>query len=162
MIGETVDHYRITEKLGEGGMGEVYLAEDTSLRRKVALKFLPAYLENDETARLRFIREARSAAAIDHPYICKIYEVGQVENKHFIVMEYVEGQTLEQWLALNADAERVQGIEIEDAPRFPERGVQLDVARDRVPTLETLHALVERLASWKLNRLQLYMEASFA
>ena len=94
MIGKTIDRYKIVEKLGEGGMGEVYLAEDSSLHRKVALKFLPAYLEHDETARKRFIREARSAAAIDHPCICKIYEVGDVEGRHFIVMEYVEGETL--------------------------------------------------------------------
>ena len=114
MIGKTVDHYRITDKLGEGGMGEVYLAEDTSLRRNVALKFLPAYLENLETARLRFIREARSAAAIDHPYICKIYEVGEVDNKHFIAMEYVSGQTLDQRLA--------QGeVPLEEATRIASR-----------------------------------------
>jgi TolB-like protein/predicted Ser/Thr protein kinase len=99
MIGKTVSHYRITEKLGEGGMGEVYLADDTALGRKVALKFLPAYLEHDETARKRFIREARSAAAIDHPYICKIYEVGEVEDKHFIAMEYVEGEELKEKMA---------------------------------------------------------------
>ena len=99
MIGKTVDRYRIREKLGEGGMGEVYLAEDKLLRRKVALKFLPTYLENDAIAQRRFLREARSAAAIDHPFICKIHEIGQVEDKHFIAMEYVPGQTLDQRLA---------------------------------------------------------------
>ena len=96
MIGKTVDRYQITAKLGEGGMGEVYLAKDSSLHRKVALKFLPAYLEHDETARKRFIREARSAAAIDHPYICKIHEIGEVDGKNFIVMEYVEGEELKE------------------------------------------------------------------
>ena len=96
MQGQTISHYRILEKIGEGGMGEVYLAEDTSLRRKVALKFLPAYLEQQEEAQMRFLREARSAAAIDHPYICKIHEVGEVEDRHFIVMEYVEGETLKE------------------------------------------------------------------
>jgi serine/threonine protein kinase len=68
MIGQTISHYRVLEKIGEGGMGEVYLAEDARLNRKVAIKLLPEYLENDKVAQERFLREARSAAAIDHPY----------------------------------------------------------------------------------------------
>jgi len=97
--GQTVSHYRILEKIGEGGMGQVYLAEDTSLERKVALKFLPEYLQQDETAHKRFIREAKSAAAIDHPFICNIFEVAQTDDgQDFIVMEYVEGQTLKDSL----------------------------------------------------------------
>jgi serine/threonine protein kinase len=82
------------EKLGEGGMGEVYLAEDTSLRRKVALKFLPKLLGENPIARRRFVREAQSAAALDHPFICNIHEVGQYDDQDFLVMEYVEGETL--------------------------------------------------------------------
>jgi serine/threonine protein kinase len=98
--GQTVSHYRILGKIGEGGMGEVYLAEDTSLERKVALKFLPVYLQQDETAHKRFIREAKSAAAIDHPYICHINEVGQTDDgQDYIVMEYVEGHTLQAKLS---------------------------------------------------------------
>ena len=95
MEGQTVSHYRVLEKIGEGGMGEVYLAEDTSLERKVALKFLPAGLQADEVAQKRFLREAKSAAALDHPYICSIFEVSQTyDGKDFIAMEYAKGQTL--------------------------------------------------------------------
>jgi len=97
MIGTTVRHYRIVEKIGEGGMGEVYRAEDTSLHRAVALKFLPERLLEEPIARKRFLREAESAAALEHPYICNIKEVGQTDDgQDFIVMEYVEGQTLKE------------------------------------------------------------------
>jgi eukaryotic-like serine/threonine-protein kinase len=99
MIGKTFGHYRIVEKIGQGGMGEVFLAHDTSLDRKIAVKFLPDSLKQDETARKRFVREARSAAALDHPFICAIHEVGESEGKSFIVMEYLEGQTLRDRLA---------------------------------------------------------------
>jgi eukaryotic-like serine/threonine-protein kinase len=99
MIGKTISHYKIIEKIGQGGMGIVVLAHDTLLDRKVAIKFLPDSLSQDETARKRFVREARSAAAIDHPFICAIHEVGEAEGKGFIVMEYLEGQTLRDRLA---------------------------------------------------------------
>jgi serine/threonine-protein kinase len=91
--------FKLVEPLGKGGMGRVFLAEDTALGRKVAMKFLPAALEEDETARARFLREARAAAALDHPYICKIYEIGEVEGKAFIAMEYIEGETLYEKIA---------------------------------------------------------------
>ncbi len=94
MIGKIIAHYRITARIGEGGMGEVYLADDTSLGRKVALKCLPAALRQDPIAHKRFLREAKSAAALDHPYICSIHEVGEAEGADYIVMEYVYGQTL--------------------------------------------------------------------
>ncbi len=118
MIGRTFSHYRVLEKLGAGGMGEVYLAHDTSLDRRVAIKFLPEPLEQDDRARKRFLREARSAAALDHPFICNIHEVGEVDDKHYIVMEWVEGQTLAEKLTHGRlspkEAQRI-GIEIAEA-----------------------------------------------
>jgi serine/threonine protein kinase len=80
MIGRTFSHYIVTEKVGEGGMGQVYLAEDNSLERKVALKFLPVSLQNDPVAHKRFLREAEYAAALDPPFICNIHEVGQTAD----------------------------------------------------------------------------------
>jgi TolB-like protein/Tfp pilus assembly protein PilF/predicted Ser/Thr protein kinase len=94
VIGKTLGRYRVLEKIGKGGMGEVFLAEDTSLRRRVALKFLPPGMQRDPEALKRFVREARSAAALDHPYICHINEVVDSEGRNFIVMEYVDGQAL--------------------------------------------------------------------
>jgi len=99
MIGTSLSHYRIVSKIGAGGMGEVFLAEDLSLGRSVALKFLPPEMQQDELAHRRFLREARVAAALNHPNICSIHEVGEAEGRDFIVMEYVEGRTLKERLA---------------------------------------------------------------
>ena len=135
MIGHTISHYKITEKLGEGGMGVVYKADDTKLDRPVALKFLAPHLLRDDEARKRFEREAKAAARLDHPNICTVYEIDEAEGRTFIVMAFLEGRPLSERIkegpvklpeALSVALQTAEGLEAAHDKGITHRDIKPD------------------------------------
>jgi serine/threonine protein kinase/tetratricopeptide (TPR) repeat protein len=137
MIDQTVAHYRILEKIGSGGMGEVYLAEDTKLERQVALKFLPRHLTTNKEARERFEREAKAAAALNHPNIVTVYEIGEHEGQVFIAMEHVEGRTLKELISVGTDP-RVCPDSIGIQKKGEHRGSPLPITHYPLPITQVI------------------------
>ena len=147
MIGQTISHYKILEKLGEGGMGVVYKAEDITLKRTVALKFLPQHVSTSETDKARFLLEAQAAAALNHPNICTIYGIEEQDGHSFIAMEFVDGQTLrEKSGTINLGKAIEIGIQIAEGLSIAhEKGI---VHRDRKSTrLNSSHIQKSRMPS---------------
>ena len=155
MVGQTISHYKVLEKIGQGGMGEVYLAEDSRLDRKVALKILPQHLAERAEPRERFEREARAVSSLNHPHICTLHDIGEQDGIHFLVMEHVEGETLAARLergSLSLEQTLEYAIQIADAmDKAHRQGV---VHRDLKPGNIMLTKSGAKLLDFGLAKLQ--------
>src|SRR5712672_2587429 len=163
MIGQTISHYKILEKLGEGGMGVVYKAEDTKLDRLVALKFLPPHLAASEQDKARFIQEAKAASALNHPNVCTINDIQEHDGQMFIVMEFVDGQTLREKKNTTSFKQALDiGIQIADGlAAAHEKGIvhrdikpeNIMIRKDGIAQIMDFGLAKLRSASSKINRL---------